>query len=270
MLKKIQIQPGKKPNLKKTSTDETFGLEKEPSKIRLQEATQQIAELQKLLYAEGQRSILIVLQGLDTSGKDGTTRAALGPVNPQGVRVWSFKRPTEEELSRDFLWRIHQHTPAKGMINVFNRSHYEDVLVPPVEGWINKKQTARRYEHINAFESLLSDSGTTVLKFYLHISKEQQKERLLARLDEPTKNWKFEAGDLATRKKFDDYLKAYETLIEATSTQHAPWHVVPGDRKWLRNLTVAETLLHTLEKMSPKPPKANIDIAAMRAAVEAS
>lgn len=213
-----------------------------------------IGELQELLYAEHKHKVLILLQGMDTSGKDGAVRKVLRETSPQGVRVVSFKKPTEPELDRDYLWRVHTHVPARGELVVFNRSHYEDVLVVRVHSLVPESVWKKRYEHINAFEQMLTDEGTTVLKFFLHISRDEQRERLQARLDDPTKRWKFQHGDLAERKRWDDYMRAYEDVLEKTSTKWAPWTIVPADRKFLRDYVVAGAVVKTLEGLKMKYP----------------
>jgi PPK2 family polyphosphate:nucleotide phosphotransferase len=217
--------------------------------------------LQELLYAEGKHKILIVLQGMDTAGKDGVIRRVFEGVNPQGVKVASFKVPTAEELSRDYLWRIHKMVPGKGEIVIFNRSHYEDVLVVRVHGMVSPELCRKRYKEIVDFERMLAANGTLILKFYLNISLEEQKERLQARLDDPQKIWKFNPGDLAERKLWPDYMTAYEEAIEATSTDFAPWYIIPSDRKWYRDLVIATLLVKALKdlKMSFPPPEENLD-----------
>ncbi len=216
-------------------------------------------DLQYRLWAEGGRSVLVVLQGMDTAGKDGTIRHVFGALNPQGVCVEGFKQPTPEELAHDYLWRIHRKTPARGRIVVFNRSHYEDVLVVRVHGLVPEAVWQRRYEEINAFERLLAGSGTTILKVFLHISKDEQKERLQARLDDPAKRWKFSAGDLAERKRWGEYQTAYTEALSRCSTEHAPWFVVPADRKWYRNWVVSSIVRRALERLDPQPPEAEFD-----------
>ncbi|HEX6096589.1 MAG TPA: PPK2 family polyphosphate kinase [Thermoanaerobaculia bacterium] len=216
-----------------------------------------IGELQELLYAEHERKVLIILQGMDTSGKDGTVRKVLRETSPQGVRVVSFKKPSEVELDHDYLWRVHAQVPGRGELVVFNRSHYEDVLVVRVHSLVPKIVWKKRYDHINAFERMLADEGTTILKFFLHISREEQRERLQARLDDPTKRWKFEHGDLAERRLWDDYMRAYEEVLEKTSTDWAPWTIVPADRKFMRDFLVAGAVVKALEKLKmqyPDPP----------------
>ena len=213
---------------------------------------------QELLYAEGKHRVLVILQGMDTSGKDGTTRYVMRGLDPAGVNIVSFKKPTERELAHDFLWRIHPAVPGNGEITVFNRSHYEDVLVVRVHNLVPKAVWKKRYEQINDFERMLAESGTTILKFFLHISKEEQRERLQSRIDEPAKRWKFQHGDLEERKLWAQYQKAYEEAIERTSTSWAPWYVVPADRKWYRNHVVARTLCETLESLEMKYPEPDL------------
>ena len=220
----------------------------------LREMSYELGTLQELLYAEGKHKLLIVLQAMDTGGKDGTIRHVFRSVNPQGVKVASFKVPTLKELSHDYLWRVHQQTPGKGEIAIFNRSHYEDVLVVRVHELVPEGVWQRRYQHINDFERLLADEGTTILKFFLHISKEEQKDRLQSRLDEPEKRWKFDMGDLRDRERWDDYMEAYEDVLSKTSTEWAPWYVVPADRKWYRNLVVGSVLISTLESLDMAYP----------------
>ena len=235
-----------------------FG-DKDEGKTHAGILVKRIAKLQRALYAEHKQALLIVLQATDTGGKDGAIRHLLTGVNPQGVRVNSFGVPTPIELSHDFLWRIHAATPPLGMIGVFNRSHYEDVLVTRVHDLVPEKVWKARYEAINNFEKLLTQSGTTIVKFYLHISKDEQKERLQARLDEPDKNWKFSPGDLKERESWDDYQAAYEDMINKCSTEWAPWNIVPADRKWARDIAIAEKVLATLEAMNPQYPDADFD-----------
>jgi PPK2 family polyphosphate:nucleotide phosphotransferase len=212
------------------------------------------------LYAESRRALLIVLQGRDASGKDGLTRKVFGPLNSQGCVVSNFKRPTEYELARDYLWRVHQVVPPKGTIGIFNRSHYEDVLVVRVHNLVPKEVWSRRYDQINDFERILSENGVTILKFFLHISREEQKERLQARLHDPLKNWKFEVGDLEERKLWDDYTEAYEDALERCSTANAPWYIVPSDRKKTRDLLIAEVVTETLERLNPEFPRVNPEV----------
>lgn len=235
--------------------------DKAAAKDALKVERKRIRDLQERLYAEHGQSLLVVMQATDTGGKDSTIRRVLKGINPQGVKVWSFKRPSEEELDHDYLWRYHQHTPRRGMISIFNRSHYEDVLVVRVKKLVPKSVWSPRYEQINDFERLLADNGTRVLKFFLKISKEEQKERLQDRLDEPDKHWKFHAADLEERAHWDDYQRAFQDAIRKCSTDAAPWYVVPANRKWYRDLVVARAIADTLEAMNPQfpPPEAKLD-----------
>lgn len=224
--------------------------------------------LQERLYANGERALLIVLQGMDTSGKDGTIKHVMSGINPQGCRVASFKTPSSRERAYDFLWRIHREVPAKGHIGIFNRSHYEDVLITRVHGIISAKEAARRFGQIREFEELLTENGTAVVKFYLHISKDEQKERLEARIQDPDKRWKFNAGDLEERKLWDQYMTAFEDVIASTSTAKAPWYVIPANRKWFRNYLVASIVTETLEAMKLRRPAASSDVDWDRVRVE--
>ena len=251
-----RIAPGGKVDLKAWNPDDKhlFDGDKKAGEAALPALNKQLETLQELLYAESKHKILIVLQGMDTSGKDGTIRHVFEGVNPQGVKVASFKAPTPLELAHDYLWRIHQHTPARGQIVIFNRSHYEDVLVVRVYNLVPPEMWKARYDQINAFEKMLAEEGVTILKFFLHISKEEQKERLQERLDDPAKQWKFATGDLAERKLWDDYLAAYTAVLEKTSTAHAPWYVVPANRKWYRNLVISQTIIKALEELKMEYP----------------
>jgi len=219
-----------------------------------------LRDLQEVLYAAGKRSLLIVLQGMDTCGKDGMIEHISHGLNPQGTHVAAFKRPSDEELAHDYLWRIHQQTPRKGWIGIFNRSHYEDVLVVRVHNLVPKEVWKPRYDQINDFEKLLTESGTTILKFFLYISKEEQKLRLQARLADPSKHWKFAVGDLKERELWDDYTAAYEAALSKTNTDYAPWHIVPANKKWYRNYVVTRTVVETLEKMKNEFPQPAEDL----------
>lgn len=220
------------------------------------EDAQAIDQLQDRLYAERDRSLLVILQGIDCSGKDGTVRGVFNTCGPLGIEATSFKVPSEEELAHDYLWRVHKACPRKGIIGIFNRSHYEDVLVVKVKKLAGPQAIERRYDEINQFEKMLSDNGTRILKFMLHVSKEEQAERLRERVSDPTKRWKFNPGDLADRKLWDEYMAAYETALKRCSTPHAPWHVIPADRNWARNAAIARIVRETLEEMAPKYPPA--------------
>lgn len=232
-----------------------FDGKKKEGKAALPALHHRLKVLQERLYAEGKHRVLIVLQAMDTGGKDGTIRHIFERVNPQGVNVASFKKPTQEELSHDFLWRIHPHVPGNGEIVVFNRSHYEDVLIVRVNNLVPPEVWQSRYEHINAFEKMLVDEGTTILKFYLHIDEDEQKERLQSRLDDPRKHWKFDGADLAARKLWPEYTAAYEDMLNKTSTAWAPWYVIPANRKWYRNLVVSQITIQTLESLEMQYPE---------------
>jgi len=233
---------------------------KSEAKDRLDELNDELEKLQELLYAEHKHKILVVLQAMDTGGKDGTIRHVFDGVNPQGVKVAGFKVPTQEELDHDYLWRVHKHTPGKGEIVIFNRSHYEDVMVVRVHSLVSRDTWSRRYAQINDFERLLSEEGTTILKFFLYIDLEEQKERLQARLDTPEKRWKFSIGDLKERKLWSEYIHAYEDVLSKTSTEWAPWYIVPANRKWYRNLVVASTMVDTLRNLNMSYPKPEDDL----------
>ncbi len=254
-----RIEAGKKPNLSKQATRYDGSLDKDEVKRAFAELVPRMQELQERLYAEGKRSLLVVLQAMDAAGKDSTVRHVFEPINPAGCHVTSFKAPTSHELAQDFLWRVHQACPPRGTIGVFNRSHYEDVLIVRVKGFVPEPVWKRRYDHINAFEKMLTDEGTVVRKFYLHISKAYQKERLQLRLDDPAKHWKFNPEDLSERAHWDDYMKAFEDAMERCSTQECPWYVVPAEKRWFRDLLIAQVLVETLEAMDPHPPKATFD-----------
>ncbi len=221
---------------------------------------QELGNLQDMLYAEHKNKLLIVLQAMDTGGKDGTIKTAFSGFGPQGVRVVSYKVPTAEETSHDYLWRVHKQVPASGEIVVFNRSHYEDVLSGRVHGKISEEVCERRYQHINYFERMLSDEGTTILKFFLNISKDEQKERLEERLTNPSKNWKFSTGDLSEREFWQDYMKVYSDVISKTSSSVAPWYIIPSNKNWYRNLAVASITANTLKKLKMSYPSTSIDL----------
>ena len=220
------------------------------------ELNAQLVELQQALYAEHKHKVLVVLQAMDTGGKDGVIRKVFSGVNPIGIHVASFKAPTPAELDHDYLWRVHKRVPAKGELVVFNRSHYEDVLITRVEGWIDDRTAKRRFRQINDFEAMLVEEGTIILKFFLHISKDEQKQRLQERLDDDAKNWKFNPGDLVAREKWADYQRVYEEAINATSSPHAPWYIVPSDRNWVRDLYVCSVLVSTLSGLKMQYPAA--------------
>jgi PPK2 family polyphosphate:nucleotide phosphotransferase len=234
--------------------------DKAQAESKLEAHRKRLFELQELLYAEDKRSLLVVLQGMDGAGKDGTIRHIFTGVNPQGCQVTSFKVPTDEELQHDFLWRVHRAAPRRGMIGIFNRSHYEDVLVVRVHQKLSRQEVKRRFEEINNFEHELAENQTHILKFFLHISKDEQKKRLQARLDHPKKYWKVSAGDLAEREYWDDYTRVYEDALSNCSTKWAPWYIVPANHKWYRNVAISEILLDVMENFKMKYPKPKVDI----------
>ncbi len=271
MFAEYRIEPDSKFKISKVDPDDQgeWKNRKEKAKSKLLELRSDLDGLQELLYAEGKHKLLIILQAMDTGGKDGTIRSVLEGVNPQGVRVASFKVPTPPELARDYLWRVHQVVPGKGDLVVFNRSHYEDVLVVRVHGWIDGKECKRRYQQINEFERLLAEEGTAILKFFLHISKEEQRQRLLERIDSSSKQWKFNPSDLDERKLWPKYMQAYEDAIRATSTEYAPWYVVPSNRNWFRNLVVAGVIVNALKNLKMKYPVASADLQPFKQQLEA-
>jgi PPK2 family polyphosphate:nucleotide phosphotransferase len=260
-MQRYLIQPGTQVHLGERDPDDRSGFEgtRGQAGVELDRLRARLGDLQELLWADGRHKLLVVLQAMDTGGKDGVIRRVFDGVNPQGVKVASFKRPTPEELAHDYLWRVHRHVPGSGEITIFNRSHYEDVLVVRVHGLVPEERCTTRYGQINAFERTLAEEGTTILKFFLHISKDEQKGRLQARLDDPTKRWKFSLGDLDERKRWTDYQTAYEDAISATSTAWAPWYVVPANRKWYRDLVVSRVLVDTLETMDLRYPEPSLD-----------
>jgi PPK2 family polyphosphate:nucleotide phosphotransferase len=252
----ILVEPGAKRPLKgRDAAGEALLPDRDAAEQSLKDDAKAIDDLQDRLWAERRRALLVVLQGIDTAGKDGTVRGVFNECGPLGVNVTAFGRPTEEELAHDFLWRVHRAVPKKGVIGVFNRSHYEDVLVVKVRKLAPAAEIERRYEQINAFERHLTENGVAVLKFMLHISKDEQRERLQERLDKPHKHWKFNPGDLEDRKLWDDYQAAYERMLERCSTGHAPWRVIPADAKWRRNAIIAAVVRAKLEEMAPDYPK---------------
>jgi len=256
----FRIKPGKRAHLARRDPADASALpERKIAEAQCKEDSAAINWWQDRLYAEGRRALLVVLQGTDTAGKDGTIRHVFNDTGPIGVVVTAFRRPTEEELAHDFLWRAHAAAPRRGYIGIFNRSHYEDVLIGRVRKLAPPEAIEQRYEQINAFEKTLSQNGTTILKFMLHISKEEQRERLQARLDEPKSRWKFNPGDLDDRKLWGEYQAAYELMLERCSTDWAPWHVIPADRKWARNAIVAAIVRATLAAMDPQYPKPDWD-----------
>ncbi len=261
-----RIKPGTKVRLKDWDTrpPEEGDAFKREARERLESLVGRLAELQHLLYAQRRHRVLVVLQGMDTSGKDGTIKAVFSGVSPSGLRVVSFKAPTQPELERDFLWRVHREVPADGELVVFNRSHYEDVLAVRVRGLRPEEVWRRRYRHIAEFERLLAEEGTLVLKFFLHISKATQKKRLEERLAQKDKNWKWDPSDLRDRESWDAFQGAYEEALERTASDHAPWFVVPSDKKWWRDLSVARSLVEALEGLKMRYPTPKMDVQTIR------
>ena len=255
-LSRYHFAPGSAPALSTRDCDDrdAFAGEKEEGKELHLELNCRLEELQELLYAEKKHKLLVILQAMDAGGKDSTIRHVFDGVNPQGVKVASFKKPTEKELAHDYLWRVHRHTPARGEIAIFNRSHYEDVLVVRVENLVPEEHWRRRYRQIRDFEKMLTEEGVTIRKFFLHISKDEQKERFQSRLDEPHKNWKFSVGDLAVRAKWDQYQEAFEEALAETNTAEATWTIVPANRKWIRNLIVSRVMIDALEGLQMRYP----------------
>ncbi len=257
----LLVKPGTKLKLADIDPEATPGCaNKEEGQARLEKNINRLSVLQYLLYAEGQRSVLAVLQGIDAGGKDGTIRKVMSGLNPQGVVVTSFKAPAGEEKDHDYLWRVHKAMPRKGQIGIFNRSHYEDVLIVRVHNMVPREVWRKRYEQINHFEEMLHESGTEILKFFLYISKDEQKKRFEERISDPERSWKFNVEDLKERLHWDEYVEAFEAALEECSSSYAPWYVIPANRKWYRNLAVSEILLETMEGMAMQYPKATTDL----------
>lgn len=271
-MKRYLVKPGQNIDLKEIDPAESgeFKGGKQEGLAAIGKLTGSLAVLQELLYAEHRQKVLIVLQAMDTGGKDGTIRRVFEGVNPQGVRVASFKAPSVPELDHDYLWRVHQQMPAKGEIVIFNRSHYEDVLIVRVHELVPPAVWKARYEQINAFERMLTQEGTTILKFFLHISPDEQKTRLRARLEDETKQWKYNPGDLKERQLWKQYMQAYEDVLNRTSTEYAPWYIVPADRKWYRDWVVATVIVETLARLNMSYPKPAFDVSAALQAIEAT
>lgn len=256
---KHKVEPATRVKLSDWPTDDDGGWSKSDAEREFDRLSERLTGLQELLYAQGTHALLVVLQAMDAGGKDSTIRHVFGPLNPQGCRVTSFKAPTSEELRHDFLWRVHANVPRLGSIGVFNRSHYEDVLIVRVKNLVPQKRWEARYDHINAFERLLHDEGTTIVKLFLHISKDYQKKRLQRRLDKPSKHWKFTPSDLPERARWDSYQTAFEAAMSRCSTKHAPWYIIPAEKRWFRNLLVAQILVDTLESLDMKYPEPTFD-----------
>jgi PPK2 family polyphosphate:nucleotide phosphotransferase len=261
-IKEYRVKPGSRVDLSRLDAGDTSAFKggKDDTVELFGRLNDRLEELQEMLWAEGRHKLLVVLQGMDTSGKDGTIRHVFDGVNPLGVRVAPFKAPTAEELAHDFLWRVHPVVPRKGEMVIFNRSHYEDVLAARVRGFVPPAVWKRRYGQINDFEKLLAETGTIILKFFLYIDADEQKERLQDRLDDPSKRWKFRKGDLEDRRLWKEYIEAYQEALSRTSTKHAPWYVVPSNRNWYRNLVVASVIVDTLERLDMKFPEPEEDL----------
>jgi PPK2 family polyphosphate:nucleotide phosphotransferase len=258
-MNRYRVKPDSRVHLNDLDPDDTDDYKKNDeakaaAKKEVERLADRLGQLQERLYANGSRSLLIVLQGMDTSGKDGTIKHVMSGVNPQGCKVVSFKAPSKDELAHDFLWRVHREVPPKGFLGIFNRSHYEDVLITRAHGWVSDHVVKRRFDQIREFEELLVENGTAIVKFFLHISKKEQKKRLQERIQDPEKRWKWNSGDLEERKLWEKYMRAFEDVISATSTDAAPWYIVPANRKWFRNLVVADRVLHALDAMDLKQP----------------
>lgn len=264
LVRKLRLEPGKKVRLRDEDAGRRFGWEENAARAATATLRGQLEALQHKLYADGRFALLVVLQAIDGGGKDSTIRHVLSAFNPQGCTVTSFKAPSTEALRHDFLWRIHRHTPARGEIAVFNRSHYEDVLIARVDELVTHEVWSARYQQINDFEQLLHAANTRIVKLFLHISRDEQKRRLQQRLDDPAKRWKFDLSDLKKRKQWDEYQAAYEAMLERCGTRHAPWHVVPADHKWLRDLAVAQILKDALSELPLRYPDVNFDPRSIR------
>ncbi len=264
-LSMYRVKPGAKVKLRDRDADGADGTrERAAVEERTAALVARLPDLQHRLHAEGRRALLVVLQGMDASGKDGTIRRVMSVLNPQGCRVVSFKAPSEEELAHDFLWRIHRACPRRGEVGIFNRSHYEDVLIVRVRNLVPKSVWSKRYDQINAFEDILAQNDVTLLKLFLHVSHKEQRKRLLRRIKDPARNWKSDPADLEEREHWPAYIRAYEAALARCSTEAAPWHVIPADRKWFRDYVVAGLLVETLERMDPQFPKPKTDPASLR------
>jgi PPK2 family polyphosphate:nucleotide phosphotransferase len=260
----LRVEPGERPGLDKRDPGDRLGLDKDAGKKRLDELHERLDALQYRLYAEAKRAVLVVLQGIDGSGKDGVIRSVFRGLNPQGCRVASFKAPTPSELAHDYLWRVHAVTPARGEIGIFNRSHYEDVVTVRLLDLAPEEVWRRRPGHIREWERLLVDEGTSIVKVFLHVSKDEQLKRFKERLENPEKSWKFRKADLEVHERYDDYMSAYEDAIAETSTAWAPWHVVPADHNWVKALAVAELLVAELDRMDPQLPEPDPEAANLK------
>ena len=261
----LKVEPGKKLRLSKLNPDDTFGFHKDQkTRDTLQHNLRKLSELQALLYADRRKAVLVVLQALDAGGKDGAIRHVMSGVNPQGCEVVSFKAPSAEELDHDFLWRVHKAVPRRGDIGIFNRSHYEDVLIARVHNLVPRSVWSERYAQINAFEKILAENNVHILKFFLHISKDEQRKRFNARIQDQSKNWKISTADFAERDYWQDYMDAYEEALSKCSTERAPWYIIPANKKWFRNLAIAEIIVSALDQMNLRYPPPSIDLADLK------
>jgi PPK2 family polyphosphate:nucleotide phosphotransferase len=264
LARKLMVKPNSKLKLSRVDPDATHRISRAAANRQLEKNIARLAVLQYLLYAEGRRSLLIVLQGIDAAGKDGTIRRVMSGLNPQGVNVTPFKVPEGAEKRHDYLWRVHNAVPEWGQIGVFNRSHYEDVLIVRVHGIVPKSTWSKRYDQINDFERMLSENHVRIIKFMLYISKEEQAKRFAERIEDPTRNWKFSMDDIKEREYWDQYVEAYDDVLRKCSTDYAPWYVIPANNKWFRNLAVSQVILETLESMNMKYPKPTADLSTIR------
>jgi PPK2 family polyphosphate:nucleotide phosphotransferase len=263
--KAFRVEPGSRVKLDRIDPADTAGIKNKKAALkRIEQCKQQLTELQYKIYAEGTQSLLIVLQAMDAGGKDGTINHVLAPMNPQGCRVHAFKVPSAEERAHDFLWRIHKAAPKNGEVVIFNRSHYEDVLIARVHNLVPKSVWSKRYEYINHFEKLLAQHKTRIVKFYLHIDKQEQLHRFEKRLAEPEKHWKISDSDYSERRYWDDYQRAFQDALSKCSTPQAPWYVIPSNHKWFRNLAVSQILVETMKAMKPQIPEPSVDIEEIR------
>ncbi|HJX68275.1 MAG TPA: polyphosphate kinase 2 family protein [Candidatus Limnocylindrales bacterium] len=260
----LGVKPGEKVNLARFDCGATFGRQKDEAEATLAANLARLTALQERIYAEAKHAVLIVLQGIDAAGKDGTISVIAGAFNPQGTPVTSFKVPTPEELAHDFLWRVHAAVPGKGEIGIFNRSHYEQVLIVRVHNLEPEARWRNHYREIRDWERMLTDEGTTILKFFLAIDKDEQRTRFQERIDDPTKRWKFKTADIAERKLWDDYTAAFEEMLSETSTDYAPWHLVPSNRNWLRNVAVSEIVADALDELNPQYPEAEAGVEGLK------
>lgn len=259
-VQQLRVSHGSRPQLSDRAAASTLGWDKDKCREKTEQNLEKLEKLQYHLYADGGKSLLIVLQGIDAAGKDGLIRKVFTAFNPQGTHVTSFKVPEGREVAHDYLWRIHAACPPRGSVGIFNRSQYEDLIVPMLNGNLSRNELATRIDHINSFEKMLTDEGTIIVKFLLHISRDEQWERLMARLDEPDRNWKFRMGDLTERQRWDKYMATFSKVVSSTSTEYAPWYVIPANSKWFRDFAVSDIVRSTMQGMNLKWPKPSADV----------